>query len=316
MKNRIHILLTIIFTLVVSAAICQDIIIKKDSTQLSTKLIDTNQTELKYKLFNYQDGPVFIISKNDVAYVTFENGEQEIYNIQNKIRYNSIDSSHLNIINPQVKYKLGDYIKFNMQCAIVVYNSFSNTPRKNYIAMTSSDEYLPVSAKQNVTFNGGINFLFGASPYIKHVVSINYIRTKSAFYHNYGSIGYSSEAKYKSSVDFVNIITGLRFTIFKKLYLEPLVSLSYVIHSKTTRNGTETSFDYHTPPYTRYTRSFENESTNASVGTTISLSPKISYELPVKKNKMEIYMSYNLSLTYRLPWYQFGIHIFPFKKLK
>jgi hypothetical protein len=293
------------------------VLVKKDSSKIQVKLLEVRTNELKYKLFSYQDGPDIIISKKDVAYVIYSNGAKEIFNsVENPIT----DNVFVNPTPPKGSVRkpdsIGNYIKFNIQVATVVYNSFSNLPRRNYLGMTSSNEYKEVSAKQNVALNFGINFLFGKSPYVKHVLAINYLKTKSEYYNDYGSIGYSYYAKYKSEVDFVNLVTGIRLTLFKKIHIEPLVAINFIANSKTTRSGTETHFDPQTPPYTRYTSSFENEPTQRAVETTFAFTPKISYELPIKKIKIEAYAAYNLAFQYRLPWYQFGVHIFPFKKLK
>jgi hypothetical protein len=296
---------------------CQDVIVKKDSTKIEAKLLEVKPNEIKYKVFYYQDGPIHVIDKSEVAYVKYSNGTSDVFNDTNE-QAGNIKTDTIYIDEKQLKdtVKTGDYMKFNIQAAIVVYNSFSNVPRENRLEMTSSDEYRYVSTKQNITFNLGFNFLFGKSPYVKHVIGVNYLKTKSEFYNNYGSIGYSSNARYRSDVDFVNVVTGLRFSLFKKLHLEPLVTVNFVANSKTTRSGTETSFDRQTPPYTKYTTSFENEPIHTIVENTISFTPKISYEIPVKKIKMEAYAAYNFALQYRLPWYQFGVYIFPFKKLR
>lgn len=308
---------TILFLFFTVNLFCQDVIIKKDSTKIDAKILEISQTEIKYKFFNYQDGPLNIVSKNDIAYVIYSNGIKEIFKSSENITASN-DYTYINSTPPKGSIKrpdsIGNYIKFNIQAAVAVYNSFSNVPRENYLGMTSSNEYKSVSNKKNVTINLGLNFLFGKSPYVKHVIGLNYLQTKSEFYNDYGSIGYSSYAKYKSTVDFVNIVTGIRFSLFKKIHLEPLVAINFVTNSKTSRSGTETNFDRQT--YIRYTTSFENEPTSAKVETTFSFTPKISYEIPIKKIKIEAYVAYNLAFQYRLPWYQFGVHIFPFKKLR
>lgn len=309
----------ILFFFFTARFFCQDVITKKDSTKIIAKILEVSQDEIKYKQFNYLDGPLFIVEKNEIAYVLYYNGFKQVFQDENKktelSNLEGYDTVSTKIITfPQ--QKLGDYIKFNLQVAAVVYNSFSNIPNKNYLGMTSSNEYKSASTKQNVTLNVGFNFLFGKSPFVKHVIGINYLKTKSEYYNDYGSIGYSYYAKYKSDVDYVNIITGLRFTLFKKLHLEPLIALNIVANSSTIRSGTEISFDPQTPPYTRHTSSFENQSTNSSVSTTMSFAPKISYVIPVRIIKIEVYVAYNIALQYKLPWYQFGAHVFPFKKLR
>ncbi len=295
--------------------ISQELIIKKDSVKILAKVYAITPTEIRYSEFNDSKHNEYRIAKQLVSKIIFRNGTEMIFNSDRRM----IQDTTL-VLNIKRKrkirdtLKLGDYIKFNIQAGAVVYNSFSNVPRKNYSGMTSSDTYRQVSSKQNVMINLGFNFIFGKSPYVKHIIGVNYLKTKSDYLYDYSGIGSSISARNKSNVDFINVVTGLRFSLFKKLHLEPLLIINFVAKSKTTSSGTKTNFDQYT--YATHTTSFENEPIYTLVGTTVSLMPKISYELPVKKIKIEIYAAYNIALQYRLPWYQFGLHIFPFKKLR
>lgn len=56
----------------------QDQLFKKDNTKLEVKVLEINPTEIKYKLFTYQDGPTIIISKKDVALIIYQNGVHEV----------------------------------------------------------------------------------------------------------------------------------------------------------------------------------------------------------------------------------------------
>lgn len=73
MKYNICILLFIS----VFSGFSQDQLFKKDNTKLEVKILEINQTEIKYKLFNYLDGPTIIISKSDVALIIYQNGTHE-----------------------------------------------------------------------------------------------------------------------------------------------------------------------------------------------------------------------------------------------
>jgi hypothetical protein len=294
----------------------QDILVKRDSSKIEAKVLEIRPNEIKYKYFNYQDGPVLVIDRNEIAYIIYPNGQSERFplvlpqtnlNLPRIIENQRDDST-------RTPAKIGDYIKLNLQVATVVYNSYCNLPRKGYYGMTSTDDYARASSKQNVTFNLGINLVLGKSPYIKHFIGVNYLRTKGEFYHDYSGIGYSSHAKYTSYVSYINFITGLRFTIAKKFHLEPAITVIAIQDSKTTRNGTEYRTDMQN--YVSSHSSYENETVHRYVETTVAFSPKISYEIFSKKIKLEAYISYNMALYYRLPWYQFGFHIYPFKKLR
>jgi hypothetical protein len=56
----------------------QDQLFKKDNTKLDVKILEINPTEIKYKLFNYEDGPTITILKNEVALIIYKNGMHEV----------------------------------------------------------------------------------------------------------------------------------------------------------------------------------------------------------------------------------------------
>ena len=55
-------------------AYAQDIITLKDGKQIKAKISDITQSEIKYKNFDYQDGPSFTINKSEVASIQYANG--------------------------------------------------------------------------------------------------------------------------------------------------------------------------------------------------------------------------------------------------
>ena len=58
----------------------QDQLFKKDNSKFEVKVLEITPTEIKYKLFNYQDGPTITIAKSDVALVIYQNGVHEVFN--------------------------------------------------------------------------------------------------------------------------------------------------------------------------------------------------------------------------------------------
>lgn len=63
-------------------AAAQDQIFKKDNTKIDAKILEINQTEIRYKLFTYQEGPTIVISKSDVAMIIYQNGSHEVFNTE------------------------------------------------------------------------------------------------------------------------------------------------------------------------------------------------------------------------------------------
>lgn len=68
------------FIIVQGCILAQDQVFKKDNTKIEAKVLEITPTEIKYKLFNYQDGPLFIVNKSDVAMIIYQNGTHEVFN--------------------------------------------------------------------------------------------------------------------------------------------------------------------------------------------------------------------------------------------
>ena len=89
----------IIFTLVVIfcsglSSYAQDIITKKDGTDVQAKILEVTPTEIKFKKYSNLDGPVFSMLVSDVLIVRYENGENEVF-------YSQQEPS----VYPNMKYK-------------------------------------------------------------------------------------------------------------------------------------------------------------------------------------------------------------------
>ena len=77
----------------------QDIITKTDGTEIKAKILEINTNDIKYKKFNYQDGPTITILISDLNNIKYSNGEIESFkspNKQNKIAANN-DSENSSI---------------------------------------------------------------------------------------------------------------------------------------------------------------------------------------------------------------------------
>ena len=61
-------------------AMAQDIILKQDGTEIKAKVIEITDSQIKYKDFDYQDGTTVVIEKQDVRFIKYENGTQEVIN--------------------------------------------------------------------------------------------------------------------------------------------------------------------------------------------------------------------------------------------
>lgn len=73
----------LVFALLISASravSAQDIITKKDGTDVQAKILEVTSTEIKYKKYSNLKGPTYLLPKSDILIVRYENGENEIFN--------------------------------------------------------------------------------------------------------------------------------------------------------------------------------------------------------------------------------------------
>lgn len=77
MKKLIVLLMGLV---IASLSFAQDIIVCKDSKRIDAKIIEVGQNEIKYKKFDFQDGPTFSINVNDISSIIYSNGDVAAFN--------------------------------------------------------------------------------------------------------------------------------------------------------------------------------------------------------------------------------------------
>jgi hypothetical protein len=324
-KNTLHFLF--LFSTAISFG--QDILVKRDSSKIEAKVLEIKPTEIKYKYFNYQSGPTLIIDKNDVAYIVYQNGQKEIFTII------PVEPTETVVIYKSTRpaKKIGDYITVNIAAGLVMNENYVNKPRSDYKRLGSlgspEDERFSQPGKKQMKYGYsiGVNFLAGKSPFCKHIIGINYLNSTGEFNYEHSSgsynneaqtwIGYDKAAHYKSTVHFLNLSTGIRFIIYKRLCIDNMIALNIPVRAVNTVNGYETNSKSSHDNYYEETHYFTNEITHDSkVSVTVSFIPRLSYEFKVGQQKLGAFFSYNISYKYNLPWYMAGVSYYPFKKLR
>lgn len=58
----------------------QDILTKKNGEDIKVKVIEINQTDIKYKKSDNPSGPTFVISKSEVLMLRYEDGTKDMFN--------------------------------------------------------------------------------------------------------------------------------------------------------------------------------------------------------------------------------------------
>ena len=75
---KIFIIVLICFSFIISTH-AQDKIMFIDGTEILSKVKEINNTEIKYKLFDNQDGPTIITLKKNIFIIKYENGTKEVF---------------------------------------------------------------------------------------------------------------------------------------------------------------------------------------------------------------------------------------------
>lgn len=70
-------LFSFFFVLIVPYAYAQDTIYKRNNETVIAKVLEINQTEVKYKKYNYPDGPLYIDNKSDIKMIRYAGGPTE-----------------------------------------------------------------------------------------------------------------------------------------------------------------------------------------------------------------------------------------------
>lgn len=90
----------------------QDLITKKDGTDITAKILEVSPNAIKYKEWSNLDGPTFILRTSDVLIVRYENGQNQLFDAEESI----VDlSSYSNIRYKSIKdlYEKENYFKLS-----------------------------------------------------------------------------------------------------------------------------------------------------------------------------------------------------------
>jgi hypothetical protein len=82
MKKLIYTVLFMICS--IANTYSQDVITKKNSEDILAKVVEVTNSEIKYKRFDNQNGPLFTISKSEVLMVRYENGTKDVFTNETK----------------------------------------------------------------------------------------------------------------------------------------------------------------------------------------------------------------------------------------
>lgn len=124
------------------SAYAQDVIITRDAKRVEAKILEVSSNEIKYKEFNNQDGPTFVLTTNEINTVIYQNGTVKVFEHTRQAApvygaaayapaYGAPQATGLPIVRDDKTYIMGDvrmtedqYIAFVQQNCQQAYDSY------------------------------------------------------------------------------------------------------------------------------------------------------------------------------------------------
>ena len=78
----------------------QDLITKNDGTDIMAKVLEVSPAEVKYKMWDNQEGPVFVLNAADILLIRFENGENYVIEKKEAAKAASICMNYAILLSP------------------------------------------------------------------------------------------------------------------------------------------------------------------------------------------------------------------------
>ena len=77
MKKAFVLSFCVVFCSILSA---QDIIVTAKAERIEALITEVSSTEIRYKKWDFQDGPTFVLNVDDLSAIIFKNGEVQVFN--------------------------------------------------------------------------------------------------------------------------------------------------------------------------------------------------------------------------------------------
>ena len=103
------VILILFFISITSFCVAQDVIYKKDKTKIDAKVLEIGTSEVKYKPTSNPDGPLYSVSKSDIATIVFQNGTFEIFSSESNSR-KRVDSLSINFCRNYIGVDIGQFV--------------------------------------------------------------------------------------------------------------------------------------------------------------------------------------------------------------
>ena len=83
----------------------QDLITKKDGNEIKAKVLEIDDENVRYRLFDEPEGVIYTVRKNDILVIEYQNGRKEIFTARQGLANNILDRDQADNIVPGMKYK-------------------------------------------------------------------------------------------------------------------------------------------------------------------------------------------------------------------
>ena len=112
-------LIFIIASILLGQTVCaQDIIQKKDATEIQAKVLKITDTEIEYQRWDNPDGPIYTIPAEDVFTITYQNGSKEVISHFDSSRRSAADKQQFGKLpryQGEVAFAYGSAVSEGMQ---------------------------------------------------------------------------------------------------------------------------------------------------------------------------------------------------------
>lgn len=122
-----------LFLFSLNAIIAQDTIIKYSKDKVIAKILEISPEEVKYKKFDFQDGPTYIDKKSDIKMIIFANGVKETFYAEQPKETKKIEKNDY-YSNASQDNKIEDW-----ELRYRYHNTFINQPQMQKILMQTND---------------------------------------------------------------------------------------------------------------------------------------------------------------------------------
>lgn len=101
----------IIFGFTTITSVAQDIITKKDGTDIEAKILEVSSNNVRYQKYSNLDGPTYNLATDEILMIRYSNGEKEIFQSSNKVEDASVQQYKKALPYSQLK-KQYDYKEY------------------------------------------------------------------------------------------------------------------------------------------------------------------------------------------------------------